>query len=544
MTATIDPPTQGQFLPREQGFDVTNRDFYEVPIDDSSLAQGWCYTDQLSYRPGDVIAVHAAGNTGWIDLAVIRDGIRPLVVHELKGVAVIWASLPADFHATGCGWPVAVRWTLPDDIASGFYIVRLSGVDANGVECHHEHGFVVRSGEGARAPILLLAATATWIAYNDWGGTNAYYAPTRPDGLAFGARLTIHRPFARGFVSLPVGAPRKPHAAVPPLGGIPRYPPIEFAYARGYSKWYANAGWASYERHFGCWAEREGYAVDYATQHDLDADPALLDGYACVVVVGHDEYWSAPMRDALDIYVERGGRFARFGGNIAWQIRLEDDGTTQICYKTSAATHDPVAGTAAAATLTTVWDAPELGRPAAASFGVTSSYGIYAGVGGQVARGPAGFTVYRPDHWAFAGTELGYGDVLGGAARIFGYEVDGLDYMVRDGIPHPTGRDGAPDGVQIIAMSLAANREVVPVRPGAISYYGDTAPFLAQLRDASADPDRIASAARGSGMIVHFERGAGEVFCAGSSEWVAGLEAGDRQTEAVTRNVLDRFIAK
>ena len=82
-----------------------------------------------------------------------------------------------------------------------------------------------------------------------------------------------------------------------------RYPYMEWAYAYGYSKKYASAGWASYERHFVCWAEEQGYQFDMATLRDLDADPNLLDGYECAVFVGHDEYWSTPMRDAVDAWV-------------------------------------------------------------------------------------------------------------------------------------------------------------------------------------------------------------------------------------------------
>jgi hypothetical protein len=54
-----------------------------------------------------------------------------------------------------------------------------------------------------------------------------------------------------------------------------------------------------------------------------------------------------------------------------------------------------------------------------------SSWGALASCAGQ------GFTVYRLRHWAFAGTEPHYGDVIGGEAGIFGNEVDGLDYTFR-----------------------------------------------------------------------------------------------------------------
>jgi hypothetical protein len=43
-------------------------------------------------------------------------------------------------------------------------------------------------------------------------------------------------------------------------------------------------------------------------------------------------------------------------------------------------------------------------------------------------------------------------------------------------------------------------------------------------------------------MIASFQRGKGEVFHAGSVEWVAGLLRQDPQVEQVTRNVLTRFL--
>jgi hypothetical protein len=41
-------------------------------------------------------------------------------------------------------------------------------------------------------------------------------------------------------------------------------------------------------------------------------------------------------------------------------------------------------------------------------------------------------------HWAFAGTGLYYGDLLGADSHIYGYEVDGLDFEIRYGLPYPT----------------------------------------------------------------------------------------------------------
>ena len=57
--------------------------------------------------------------------------------------------------------------------------------------------------------------------------------------------------------------------------------------------------------------------------------------------------------------------------------------------------------------------------------------------------------------------------------------------------------------------------------------------------DGDAAVDRIK---RGAGMIVHFPRGRGEVFHAGSCEWVAALLRRDAMIDRVTSNVLRRFL--
>jgi len=344
-------------------------------------------------------------------------------------------------------------------------------------------------------------------------------------------------------MQLPQGAPRKPHRYAVRAGDIPRYPPIEFAYCRGYSKWYANAGWATYERHFAHWAERNGYRLDYATQQELHFNPELLADYQCIVMLGHDEYWSREMRLNIENYMQAGGHFARFGGNFCWQIRLEDGGQTQVCYKDSAASADPVRDSEQAHLLTSVWEDPAVGWPGAQTVGLNALQGIYANVGHIAPRQGGAFTVYRPEHWALADTQLNFGDQFGGPARIFGYEVDGLDYQIHQGLPVPTGKDGALPNTEILAMGLAGNLEIDHGNPGTQLYYGAAAdiPGISQCRYGDDSQPLQQAACRGNGMIIHAPFGDGELFNAGSSEWVAGLQHRDLDTQQIPHNVLRRY---
>jgi hypothetical protein len=384
------------------------------------------------------------------------------------------------------------------------------------------------------AKLALILATGTWCAYNDWGGSNHYQGITGPTGRDFAAEVSLLRPWATGFVHWPKDAPRIPHAS--PLLTRPRYPHMEYARATGISKKYASSGWAAFERPFALWAEEQGIALDYLTQHDLHADPRLLDGYPRAVIVGHDEYWTWEMRDHLDAWLDRGGQLARFGGNFFWQTRLSDDLTTQTCYKARAEAEDPVGSSDR---LTSYWDHPQARRPAVATMGLTGSMGVYAGWSRCAAHGSGGFTLYRPDHWSMAGTGLGYGDVLGAASKIFGYEVDGIDYEIRKGLPYPAPDTGLEGELTIIALSPATTLAHHTGQHDMDTFIGTLdAEEVAQKVYGEVTPETLGLASRGNGCMAEYRRGRGAVFNAASCEWVAGLIARERPVEVVTRNIL------
>ncbi|MEX2648379.1 MAG: N,N-dimethylformamidase beta subunit family domain-containing protein [Alphaproteobacteria bacterium] len=521
--------------------------FYEAPSEDPAELEAWCYTDRPSYAPGDEVRFHVSTTASTFDLDIARDGARPQTVARWSGLRGTRHPTPADAYATGCGWPAGHTWRIPADAPSGAYVVTTRVADDKAGVREQVHLFVVHPAPGTprQGRTLLIAATGTWTAYNDWGGANHYQGIAGPHGCWPSPVLSLERPWSRGFVRLPVGAPRSSLEAPVRPGGAARYANREWAFANGYARFYASAGWASYDRHFVVWAERHGYAVDVVTQHDLHFRPEVLEGYGCVVVVGHDEYWSWEMRDAIDEYVERGGHVARFGANFMWQIRFEDEGRRQVCYKYVARDHDPLRGAKGEELrrLSSTWEDPMVGRPGASTMGLNALYGIYTRIGVATPRAPGGFTVYRPDHWVFAGTDLYYGDMFGAEAGIVGYEVDAVDYTFRDGLPFPTFADGAPETLSILAMAPAVMGETDRGHFGSIPGIGATdGLFKAMVLYNDTSPQAIERVMRGAGMVAHFTRGAGEVFNAATCEWVKGLIHGCAMTERITRNVLDRFL--
>jgi hypothetical protein len=543
-TSKTDYPDFG--LTAEQRREAVFGHRYERPGMSDGLGEIWGYTDALAYLPGTTVRLQISSTTPSCEVSIVRDGASasPVLTRRLTGAR--WQDTPDQCSVVGCGWNPSLEFRVGEDWPSGAYRVTLTTQSRDGEPVRSHHLFIVRPRAGRKPERLLqIAATGSWTAYNTWGGSNHYQGITGPKRNQYATTVSIERPWCRGFVLLPEDAPRVPLEISLPPETAPRYPHLEWAYASGYSNKYASAGWASYDRHFFHWAERAGFAVDLASQHELHFDPGILEGYDCVVCVGHDEYWTWEMRDAIDEYVERGGRVARFAGNFMWQTRLENGGKRQVCYKYRARAEDPVFKSADRSRTTGSWEAAEIGRPGAGTFGLNATSGLYAGWGGCAPRGVRGFPVYRPEHWAFAGTGVYYGDLLGAAGHAFGYEVDGLDYIIRGGLPEPTETSGAPDSLQILALGMSSLKEEPIHLPADDRFLSDDdARFVAEILVGDGGDAAVERVKRGAGMIVNFPRGRGEVFHAGSCEWVAALSRRDAMVERVTTNVLTRYLTR
>ncbi|MEI2301273.1 N,N-dimethylformamidase beta subunit family domain-containing protein [Ensifer sp. MJa1] len=518
--------------------------YYEYPGMDGERGEIWCYTDAYAYPPGATVRLQVSSTASRFALEVVRDGATEATVFKRDGLSAHWQETPDQCSVLGCGWETSFEFKVEENWPSGAYRITLKAEGRDGVPIHCHHLFIVRPVAGRKpGRVLQVAATGSWTSYNTWGGSNHYQGITGPNRNQYATTVSIERPFCRGFVVLPADAPRVPLEIHAPMAVAPRYPHMEWAYANGYSKKYASSGWASYDSHFFRWAERQGYAADLMSQHELHFAPEILDGYDCVVFVGHDEYWTWEMRDAVDSYVARGGRAARFAGNFMWQTRLEDGGKRQVCYKYRSRAEDPAYRSADPTRTSGSWEAAEIGRPGAATFGLNATRGLYVGWGGCAPRGARGFPVYRPEHWAFAGTGIYYGDILGAEGHAFGYEVDGLDYVIRNGLPEPTDDSGAPDGLEILALGMSSLKEESADIPADDQFLSDAdAKFVAETLIGDSGATSVERVKRGCGMIVNFPRGKGEVFHAGSCEWVAALKRGDAMVERVTANVLNHYL--
>ena len=213
------------------------------------------------------------------------------------------------------GWATDFEFTVPPDLASGAYVMRLAA------EGHaDEVPFYVRPPRGRPgADVLFVASTYTYQAYANhargslddafrariagWGayphnaddhpeyGRSTYNRHRDGSGICYSSRLR------------------------PILTFRPRY--LTFNDPRG-------SGLRHYpaDTHLLDWLQAHGIVYDVVTDEDVDAEgAALLAPYATVLTGSHPEYHTARTLDAHARYLDGGGRLIYLGGNgFYWRI--------------------------------------------------------------------------------------------------------------------------------------------------------------------------------------------------------------------------------
>ncbi|MCT9932889.1 hypothetical protein N5079_22025 [Planotetraspora sp. A-T 1434] len=387
------------------------------------------------------------------------DGSLGVVVHDATNDALMLTA-----SVRGPSWVLDVPPDWPSSLyrarfvsgppEPGVLVSRASGdLPGSGASPDNEVYFVVRQATpGATSPILVSIPFATWQAYNRAGipGESVYWNE-QPDRAA---RVTFDRP-----------------------GGGP--PPERWE--DGMLRWLGPAG----------------YVAEYCS--GLDLDLGLLSAYRLLIVNGHDEYWSAEMRDACEEFVRRGGNIAFFAGNTCWwQIRIE--GRTMVCHR------DPVTDPVEDPSLTTVeWSSAPVSRPENSLTGVSFRNGAGTWGPDMALMREEAYTARFAGHWVFEGTGLTDGDKFGQGA--LGYETDAAEFTEVLGVPRVTCRDGTPPSFVVLA---------------------------------TADLRHWSSGGQGGWATMGvFSSGRGTVFNAATINW--GNTLHDPVVERITRNVVDRL---
>ncbi|MGK0186599.1 MAG: hypothetical protein ACI9R3_002382 [Verrucomicrobiales bacterium] len=365
------------------------------------------YTGEVSHWPGEELTLHVSTNAPTFSAEIARLGAGSVTVWKKESILGKAHPVPDNASSHGCGWPTAITVPIPADWKSGYYQVTLRAAEATG-SCH----FVLRESPDAKdpAPVLLQLATNTYNAYNNWGGFSLYAYNGR-DKIQ-GSRVSFHRPPGSLF-----------------------------------GKW---------EQPFVDWAEKNGIRLAFAANGDLEFHPDILKNRRLVLSVGHDEYWSAPMRDHLEAFIGDGGNVAFFSGNTCcWQVRSEEGGNALTCWKQSYKSDPVFEAKEGHALLSSLWSHHLIGRPENTLTGVGFLWGGFHKSHGQYMDGSGAFTAHRTDHWIFGGTGLKRGEGFGGKHTVVGYECDGCEIEWHGGLPFPTHRDGTPKNFEILATAPA-----------------------------------------------------------------------------------------
>lgn len=218
-----------------------------------------------------------------------------------------------------CRWDVDFTWEVPKDLRSGCYAAL---VRAGEVEDHIP--FFVRPPDGeSTADVLFLIPTNTYLAY-------ANERIIFSEGMDFSGLTNIP------IVIDPYDLFLKEH---PEYGGsiydvhsdgsgiaYSHYLRPIVSMRPTHRHWVTNG-----PRHFPFdlymidWLEEKGIPYDVVVDEDLHREGVqLLERYKVVVTASHPEYWTEEMLDALEVYLNAGGRLMYLGGNGFYWVTAFD----------------------------------------------------------------------------------------------------------------------------------------------------------------------------------------------------------------------------
>lgn len=245
------------------------------------------------------------GRTGW-KLDVYRlgwyrgDGARLIAtLHPSAAQLSIARAQPApadcdpdsDLISADCSaWRPVLTWIVPSDVPSGVFLARLTRTDG---EASHIM-FVVRD-DNRRPAIRVQLADPTWQAYNAFGGLGA--ALYAGNSLYHGTAVDQYYPDCARVVSY--NRPIVNRGAVDETYGAVQWSTFftgEYPAVR--------------------WLERNGYDVAY--QGGIDAMGGREPRADVAMMIGHNEYWSQPMKDSWLLHLAAGGHMIVMASNEAF----------------------------------------------------------------------------------------------------------------------------------------------------------------------------------------------------------------------------------
>ena len=494
----------------------------------SNVAAAW----DMSYVPGDDLGSVVDQGPNGLDAILVNLPTRGVTGHNWTGHEYNFGHAPDEYAAVhfheddiyDLGWTPSFEYQIPSSLASGVYAVRLR-VQPPGRDATDEDyiPFIVRPAIGNPASeIALIMPTATYLAY----ANDNMAADEEVDVLEstigsvpiMGAQdlaRQVHREFGISTYDTHVDGSGACYTSWlrPMLNVRPKY-------RHTLSEvWQFNA-----DLHIVDWCQELGFQIDVLTDHDMDAEGVELLGQYKVVMTGtHPEYYTGAMLDALEAYIEHGGRVIYMGGNgFYWVAAFHPQNRNFMEVRkfggTEAWTADPGQRYLSfSGELGGLWR--NRGRPPQKLVGV-----------GFVAQGldQSSYYLRRPDSfreevsWIFDGidAEEAIGDfgIEGGGAA--GMEIDCYDPNL-----------GSPGHAYLLASSVDHTRLMLEVREN----FGITRPFMGATENPLVRAD-----------MVYFDGpNGGAVFSTGSIAFSGSLSANDydNNVSRIIGNVVSHFLS-
>lgn len=370
------------------------------------------YTSATSVGIGERIDFHvsvAPGGPYRIGIYRIGDyrgaGARHMVSSpRLSGTPGAPAALDAPSGMLTCDWPVGWSLDVPRNWTSGVYMAVFDDEKDN----RNYTVFVVRDDHRS-SDFLVVLPFATYQAYNQYpldgrAGKSLYYG-YGPDGKneysVRARKVSFDRPYMNDGM------------------------PTRF----------------DLDRSAITWMERSGYDVTYASSVDIEVGRVNPAWYRGMVFPGHDEYWSEPMRKAVEDAQQAGvGQAWLTANNMYWHVRFEKNARgvehrVMNCWR-----EDPDPGAPMLSAPTNMWR--KIRRAEQEFLGV-----MYNGI--VEAHTP--LVVAASGHWMWQGTGVKDGDLID---KVVGGEADGVEpgFAMPAGVnqvmlsnsPYRLKRDGSP----------------------------------------------------------------------------------------------------
>jgi N,N-dimethylformamidase beta subunit-like protein len=245
------------------------------------------YVASQSIRPGELQRIYVrAPRARWVRVELYRTGW-----YGGRGARLVLASRrlgarrqPRCSHdartgLTECRWHPTLSFRVPRALTSGVYVAKLTSDRSGERYCM----FVIESPR--RTPLLVQISTATYQAYNTWGGDSLYPGgrPVGVTGSGQGVEVSYDRPYAT-------------------VTGAGQFFTRDVAMVR--------------------FLEREGYDAAYTTNASIELRPQQVLGRRMLLDVGHSEYWSQRAADAFRRARDAGTNLAFLASNtLAWRVR-------------------------------------------------------------------------------------------------------------------------------------------------------------------------------------------------------------------------------